>query len=94
MGLRERWNRLKYRMGWEEITPFGKCLYDYCKDLAFGKDIYIQAYEDALEDMWPKEMYPDMVYNRLSAAVAFVIYMNDNFYGWEDEEVVEIKNEN
>ena len=94
MGLREVWNRFKYRMGWEEITPFGECLYNYCQDIVNEKDVYIQAYEDALEDMWPKEMYPDMEYNRLSAAVAFVIYMNDNFYGWEDEEVVEIKNEN
>ena len=94
MGLREVWNRFKYRMGWEEITPFGECLYKYCKGLAFGEDNFIQAYEDALEDMWPKEMYPDMEYNRQSAAVAFVIYMNENFYGWEDEEDVEIKNEN
>lgn len=91
MGLREWWNRTKYRLGWEEITPYGACLYKYCKNIVDEKDVYIQAYEDALADMWPKEMYPDMKYNRLSAAVAFVIYMNDNFYGWEEENA-EVKN--
>lgn len=85
MGLREWWNRTKYRLGWEEITPYGACLYKYCKNIIDEKDVYIQAYEDTLADMWPTEMYPDMKYNRLSAAVAFVIYMNDNFYGWEEE---------
>ena len=93
MGLREWWNRTKYRLGWEEITPFGECLYNYCKDIIDEKDVYIQAYEDSLKDMWPAEMYPDMEYNRLSAAIAFVIYMNDNFYGWEEEDA-EVENQN
>lgn len=93
MGLREWWNRTKYRLGWEEITPYGECLYKYCKDIIAEKDVYIQAYEDSLMDMWPTEMYPELEYNRLSAAIAFVIYMNDNFYGWEEEDAeVEIQN--
>ena len=93
MGLREWWNRTKYRLGWEEITPFGEYLYKYCLKIINEEDVYIHAYEEALMDMWPDEMYPELEYNRLSAAIAFVIYMNDNFYGWEDENA-KVENQN
>ena len=72
----------------EEITPYGECLYNYCKDIVDEKDVYIQDYEDSLADMWP---VPELEYNRLLAAKAFVIYMNNNFYGWEEENA-EIEN--